>query len=226
VNVKIIRNYLSDKNCEIITAPDGFKALELIGNEKPDLLLLDIMMPVISGYEVCRRIRERLSPEELPIIMLTAKNQLSDINAAFEAGANDYITKPFQVRELLSRVHTMLRLRNIQKEAATGISISERNNNYYLQFDEIVYISASLNHTIIHTREEEIVISGILKEIAGRLPGDLFIRIHRQFVINISFLHNLSHVKSGRYRVTLKDKDKTELPVGDSYLSLLRKKVT
>jgi two-component system sensor histidine kinase ChiS len=225
VNVKIVQNYLSNKNCEIITAPDGFNALALIADKKPDLLLLDIMMPVISGYEVCRRIREKLSPEELPIIMLTAKNQLSDINAAFEAGANDYITKPFQVRELLSRVHTMLRLRTIQKEAATGISIPDKNNNYYLQFDEIVYISASLNHTIIHTGEEEIVISGILKEIAGRLPDDLFVRIHRQYVINRSYLHNVYHVKSGRYRVTLKDKDKTELPVGDSYLSLLRKKM-
>jgi DNA-binding LytR/AlgR family response regulator len=221
----VIRNYLSHKNCEIIASSDGFNALELISNNKPDLLLLDIMMPVISGYEVCRRIRKKLNPEELPIIMLTAKNQLSDINAAFEAGANDYIIKPFQVRELLSRIHTMLRLRNIQKEAATGISISEKNNNYYLKFDEIVYISANLNHTIIHTREGEIVISGILKEISGRLPDDLFIRIHRQYVINLSYLHNLSHVRSGRYRVTLKDKDQTEIPVGDSYLNILRKKI-
>jgi DNA-binding LytR/AlgR family response regulator len=69
------------------------------------------------------------------------------------------------------------------------------------------------------------VISGILKEIAGRLPDDLFVRIHRQYVINLSYLHNVSHVKSGRYRITLKDRDKTKLPVGDSYLSLLRKKM-
>ncbi len=134
VNIRVIRNYFESRKCVVKTATDGMGALEIIDHDDSiDLVLLDIMMPVMSGYEVCRRIRERRSPEELPVIMLTAKNMLADINAAFEAGANDYIVKPFRIRELLARVSTMLKLRNIRKSAAEGLTIRDRNRCLFRQ---------------------------------------------------------------------------------------------
>jgi DNA-binding response OmpR family regulator len=91
----------------VVTACEGEQGLDAALNLKPDLILLDLMLPGINGYEICRLIRaEEL---DMPIIMLTAKNQESDIVLGLNIGANDYVTKPFSIRELLARVNAMLR---------------------------------------------------------------------------------------------------------------------
>ena len=84
--------------------------------EKPDIILLDIMMPGMNGYDVCRKIREKYSADQLPIIMLTAKNQITDLVTALNVGANDYISKPFSGSELLSRIKLHLNLANLSKK--------------------------------------------------------------------------------------------------------------
>lgn len=113
INVQVLTNYLALQNYAIAQAFDGFEALEALEETKPDLILLDVMMPKLSGYEVCKKIRERYPAHELPIILLTAKDQSTDLLAGFEAGANDYLTKPFDKNELLVRVKTHLRLAKI-----------------------------------------------------------------------------------------------------------------
>jgi DNA-binding response OmpR family regulator len=91
----------------VATATDGEQGLDTALNLKPDLILLDLMLPGINGYEICRLIRaEEL---DMPIIMLTAKNQESDIVLGLNIGANDYVTKPFSIKELLARANAMLR---------------------------------------------------------------------------------------------------------------------
>jgi DNA-binding response OmpR family regulator/nitrogen-specific signal transduction histidine kinase len=226
VNIKILQNYLGLKQCTIKTASDGVSALDILKKDDSiDLVLLDIMMPGMSGYEVCERIRMTRSPEELPVIMLTAKNMISDINAAFEAGANDYIVKPFQIKELLARVSTMLKLKNIRKSAAEGITLHERNNEYPLKFSDIIYITSRSKNIIIHTKERDIELPVLMKDIISQLPPDIFMRIHKSYIININYIYNLYHVVSGRYKVRLNDDDDTELPVGSSFLDELRKKI-
>lgn len=113
INVQVLTNYLSLQNYGIVQAFDGFEALEAIEDVEPDLVLLDVMMPKMSGYEVCRKIRENYPAHELPVVLLTAKNQISDLIAGFEVGANDYLTKPFDKNEILARVKTHLRLAKI-----------------------------------------------------------------------------------------------------------------
>ncbi len=113
INVQVLTNYLFMQNYAIAQAFDGFEALEALEEAKPDLILLDLMMPKMSGYEVCHKIRERYPAHQLPIVLLTAKNQVSDLLAGFEAGANDYLTKPFDKNELLVRIKTHLRLAKI-----------------------------------------------------------------------------------------------------------------
>ena len=93
---------------EVETAPDGKKALEMALNRPPDLVLLDIMLPEMSGIEVCRRLREN-GQTELPILMLTAKEGIEDRVAGLDAGADDYLVKPFSFEELLARVRALLR---------------------------------------------------------------------------------------------------------------------
>lgn len=224
--VRVIQNYFESRQCVVKTAPDGVTALAIIeGGEPVDLVLLDIMMPVMSGYDVCRRIRLNHSPGELPVIMLTAKNMMADINAAFEAGANDYIVKPIRVRELMARVGTMLKVRDIRKSAAEGITIRGRDRVYSFIFKEIIYITSHSKNCVLHTVEGDTEVPVLMKDIIDRLPPDLFGRIHKSHVINLRYIHSLSHVISGRYRVRLRDDDETELPVGAAFLDSLRKKM-
>ncbi|MEE3719825.1 response regulator [Tumidithrix elongata RA019] len=111
VNLQVLVNNLSLANYAIAQANNGLEALALIEQGfKPDLVLLDVMMPHMTGYEVSQKLRERFMPSELPIVMLTAKNQVSDLVAGFEAGANDYLTKPFSKDELLARIKTHINL--------------------------------------------------------------------------------------------------------------------
>jgi len=226
VNVRVVQNYFELKKCVVKTAADGIAALDIIDHDRAiDLVLLDIMMPVMSGYDVCRRIRASRTPEELPVIMVTAKNMMADIDAAFEAGANDYIVKPFRISELLARVSTMLKLRNVRRSAAEGITLHDRNTAYSLTFKEIVCITASSRNIVIHTEEREITAPLSIKEIIRRLPPDMFAQIHKSHIINLRYLRTLTHVSSGRYRACLHDPRKTELPVGRAFLEALRKKM-
>lgn len=117
VNLQVLVNNLSLANYAIAQANNGLEALELIEQGfKPDLVLLDVMMPHMTGYEVSQRLRERFLPSELPIVMLTAKNQASDLVAGFEAGASDYLTKPFSKDELLARIKTHINLSRLISE--------------------------------------------------------------------------------------------------------------
>ena len=112
VNLRVAANYLSFQNIRVSTSTSGQDALDRIeSGGRPDLIVLDVMMPGMSGYEVCRKLRARFSPSELPIVMLTAKNMVTDLVQGFESGANDYLVKPFSKDELLSRVWSHLKLK-------------------------------------------------------------------------------------------------------------------
>ena len=117
VNLQVLVNNLSLANYAIAQANSGIEALEIVEQGfKPDLVLLDVMMPHMTGYEVSQRLREKFLPSELPIVMLTAKSQASDLVAGFEAGANDYLTKPFSKDELLARIKTHINLSRLISE--------------------------------------------------------------------------------------------------------------
>lgn len=114
VNLQVLVNQLSLQNYQVVRAYSGAEALNLIAQGfKPDLVLLDVMMPGMTGYEVCQQLRQKFPATELPVVMLTAKNQVSDLVIGLESGANDYLTKPVFKNELLARIKTHLRLAKI-----------------------------------------------------------------------------------------------------------------
>ena len=109
LNVETLMELLGDKY-DLLAATDGEDALEILGDEHVDLILLDIMMPGIDGYEVCKRVKENSATENIPIVFITAKTDEDSIERAYDVGGVDYITKPFRAKEVLSRVANHLAL--------------------------------------------------------------------------------------------------------------------
>ena len=107
--VELLAYNLEREGYQIAKAYDGHQALQYIRENKPSLVILDLMLPGLNGFEICRMIRKKPDTEGLPIIMLTAKTDSVDKIMGLEIGADDYITKPFNVRELLARVRAVLR---------------------------------------------------------------------------------------------------------------------
>lgn len=124
--VELIKFNLEGSGYSVIEAYDGNKALELAQNEDVDIVILDLMLPGIDGIEVCRRLRKDPETEKIPIIMLTAKSEETDKVLGLEIGADDYLTKPFSVRELIARMKAVLR-RSIddKKEESKTIKIDD-----------------------------------------------------------------------------------------------------
>ncbi len=115
VNLLVAENNLQLMGMKTEAVRFGYEALDRIEARKPDIVLLDVMMPKLNGFETAMKIREQFGPQELPIIFLTAKNQISDLVQGFNAGGNDYLTKPFSKNELLARMKTHVSLSRINQ---------------------------------------------------------------------------------------------------------------
>jgi CheY-like chemotaxis protein len=112
-NLELIVAYLEDIACQIISATSGTEALDKIRSQMPDLVLLDVMMPKISGFEVCRRMKSDPQTADIPVIMVTALTELADIEKAINCGTDDFLSKPVNKWELITRVKTMLKLKHL-----------------------------------------------------------------------------------------------------------------
>ena len=106
--VHILDFSLGMEGYEVLTALDGEQALEKARAEKPDLIVLDIMMPKLDGYETCKRLKADATTKDIPVILLSAKGRNVDQKVGFEVGADDYITKPFSPRKLVERINAIL----------------------------------------------------------------------------------------------------------------------
>jgi len=112
-NLELLQACLEDVDCRTVPAHDGIEAMEIIGAEPPDLILLDIMMPKMSGFEVCKRVKNDPKTKDIPIIMVTALNEFGDIERGIDSGTDDFLSKPVNKLELVTRVKTMLKLKHL-----------------------------------------------------------------------------------------------------------------
>ncbi|MBE3039359.1 MAG: response regulator [Chloroflexi bacterium] len=124
-NIELLQAYLDELGCRVITAFDGQETLDRVAAEKPDLILLDIMMPKLSGFEVCRKLKGNPETAAIPICMVTALNEDGDIERAVAAGTDDFLSKPVNRWELLTRVRSLLRVRHLQSELERTLSYLE-----------------------------------------------------------------------------------------------------
>lgn len=123
--VELLEAYLAENDYDIETAYDGEETLEKVRIWNPDLILLDIMMPRISGFEVCKQVRQGSENADIPILMITALDQPSDIDRAVEAGADDFLTKPINKTELLLRVRSALKSRMYKEQLEKALAYIE-----------------------------------------------------------------------------------------------------
>jgi CheY-like chemotaxis protein len=115
-NRELLEAYLADVDCEIATAVDGADTLAQVAAFRPDVILLDVMMPKLSGFEVCQRLKDDPATSPIMILMVTALGELGDIERAVEAGTDDFLSKPVNRVELVKRVENMLKLRHVSDE--------------------------------------------------------------------------------------------------------------
>ena len=155
-NLQVLQAILEGQGCRLLTARDGASALSVAAKEKPDVILLDIMMPEMSGFDVCHRLKTAPATFEIPVIFLSAPERTEDKVRGLEMGAVDYITKPFQPEEVIARVTTHLTLRYLERQlriANTELKelnenldkkVEERSQQLIRSRDSIIFVMAKM----------------------------------------------------------------------------------
>ena len=128
-NVELLEAYLSGVECDLAVAVDGKDTLDKVASFQPHMILLDVMMPKLSGFEVCKKVKQDAQLRRIMILMVTALNELGDIERAVEAGTDDFLSKPVQKVELLKRVQNMLKFKDVSDEL-------ERLRSYIQQMED------------------------------------------------------------------------------------------
>lgn len=126
-NLELMQAYLEGLHCTLRTARDGIEAVRMIDENPPDLVLLDVMMPRMSGFEVCQRIKGSPATSNIMVIMVTALHEVGDFERAKEAGTDDFITKPVNKLELLTRVESLLRFALLKREYDRLLQLTRRS---------------------------------------------------------------------------------------------------
>jgi signal transduction histidine kinase len=153
-NIQMLAAVLKENGYQVAVATNGKQALDVVGRVRPALILLDVMMPEMDGFETCQKLKENAEWKEVPVIFLTAKAETSDIIKGFELGAVDYVAKPFNTHELLARVHTHMEMRRQQQELQDN----------YKKLSELERLRDNLVHMVVHDLRSPLMgLSGCLQ---------------------------------------------------------------
>lgn len=224
-NIQAVGANLLRQNIGLLMAADGKRALEAVQAKKPDLILLDIMMPGMDGFEVARQLKANPETQDIPIIFLTAKTATEDILQGFEIGAVDYITKPFNAAELITRVNTHLKLKRYQ-----DIILQKNEELERLSLDKTEFLGIAahdLKNPIYNISMLAKVIKdeNLEKEEINEFAGDIITTSERMLEL-IRNLLDINAIEQGKFKMNIESIDFVELAksVVDSYLERAKAK--
>lgn len=228
---KMLQKYESD--LEVVDeARNGKEALERINAREPDVIFLDVQMPGFDGFEVVRRLTVR------PFIVFTTAYDEFALKA-FEENTVDYLLKPIEQRRLDKTIEKLRRLfdahtlnldngveRLLARLAATPpkrLQVKVGEKIVLIDIDEVTFFESKDKYTFLHTDEAEHIIDFTLAELESKLDPTEFVRIHRSAIINLKYVSELVRWFGGKYKVKLKDKNKTELVVSRGYVDRIHR---
>ena len=228
--VDMLRLGLEAEGMRVYTAGDGAEALDVLHKSPIDLVLLDIMMPRVDGWMALMEIRNNPATADIPVIMLTAKTQDLARILAFKQGVQQYVTKPFNLMELVARIQSLMRGRTRAGAASSGegdfrkLAVRKGGRTVLLDLDDVIYVSAKNKSTYVHTYENQYLVDLTLSELEERLSKDAFRRLHRSFMINLNKVKEILRV-DGAYVVVVADRDETQIPVARRQVRTFREAV-
>lgn len=213
---KNIKRLLEKEGYSVITAENGSDGLRLAFEELPDVIICDIMMPGMDGYEVIKKLGSDSRTSVIPFIFLTARAEMADLRHGMELGADDYLVKPFKAGDLLNAIKVRLEKKenlmagqkaltqNAVKEPALKSTsvVMAGNPPEVLKISTIVYITANERYTnVFTTTGKKLLVRKLLKEWEESLPEDQFIRIHNATVINLEYMERLEKWYNNTFRI-------------------------
>lgn len=201
----------------VYTANSGEKALKIAGKNKPDIILLDVLMPEMNGFEVLAELKKSDSTRNIPVILLTGLNDAKDEEEGLSLGAVDYIRKPFNSRVVLIRIQTHLDIAlKLRDKDGDALILKTRKEARNVVFRELMYVDVSGHWLNFHLANgENVEIYSTLKEYEDVLLADpRFARCHKSFVVNMDFISSVE-IRDEIRDITLKNNE--HLPVSKSY---------
>jgi len=218
---------------EVFLASDGEAGLRMVEEVQPDLVILDVMMPKVDGWEVLMRLREKPETRDLPVIMLTAMGDEQSKVMGLRGGADDYVAKPFSPLELTARVKVILdRVGKAQRagEAASGetqlkldqIPVQKGDTIMLIPMEEIYYIDTKYEYANIHTYSDSYLTTYSLSELERTLDRNVFFRTHRSFIVNLKKVKEIIRLSRNSLIVALSDEKGSRVPVSRRQATLLK----
>jgi DNA-binding LytR/AlgR family response regulator len=206
-------------------ATNGEQALEAVKKNNYDLILIDLNLPGLNGMEVLRYIDTNM--EKKPQIIITTAF-IEHAVQGFEIGAIDYLPKPIsfeRFQKAIARVRQKISARLAYEGKLGVLNIKEKNQMHRVRFKDIRYLSSHGKHTIIHTTKRDYETASLLKDVLENISSVFFLRVHKQYVINLKYASHLRYDSGGRYVLSLRGDAETNLPVGARFSKELREKL-
>ena len=228
--VDMIRLGLEADGMRVFGAVDGGECVSILGSERIDVVLLDIMMPRVDGWMTLMDIRNNPATADVPVIMLTAKTQDLAKILAFKQGVQQYVTKPFNIMELSARVESLTRGRqHVPADTSAEadfrkLAVRKGGRTVLLNIDDIVFLSARNKSTYAHTYENQFLVDLTLGELEEKMQRESFSRVHRSYLVNLNKVKEILRV-DGCYVVVASDRDETHVPVARRQVRTFREAV-
>ena len=213
---------LKEEGFEALTALNGMDGIDLAKSSQPDLIVCDIMLPDISGYMILEELRKRENTKFIPFIFLTAKAEMADLRKGMNLGADDYLTKPFSIKELKSAINMRLQKSDLLRSKAAEVE-KKRLDKKPLTLEDHIFLPAGNNYEVIMVKDIECIISDsvytnvyckddkkflvrkLLKEWEETLPEKNFIRVRKSAIINLTSIKKVDKWFNNTIKIELEN---------------------